>query len=110
MDILITIAYFAITIGLMILLFTLGRKYVFSKVIINKWIPLAISLVLFVVQFIVKSNNPWITMVFTLVIVWFFMWFMDIQNTGGPKKKEKKIEIRPKAKPNRVKHMQNKKK
>jgi len=109
-DILITIAYFAITIGLMILLFTLGRKYVFSKVIINKWIPLAISLVLFVVQFIVKSNNPWITMVFTLVIVWFFMWFMDIQNTGGPKKKEKKIEIRPKAKPNRVKHMQNKKK
>ena len=110
MDILITIAYFAITIGLMILLFTLGRKYVFSKVIINKWIPLAISLVLFVVQFIVKSNNPWITMVFTLVIVWFFMWFMDIQNTGGPKKKEKKIEIRPKAKPNRVKHMQNQKK
>jgi len=109
-DILITIAYIAITIGLMILLFTLGRKYVFSKVIINKWIPLAISLVLFVVQFIVKSNNPWITMVFTLVIVWFFMWFMDIQNTGGPKKKEKKIEIRPKAKPNRVKHMQNQKK
>ena len=110
MDILITIAYFAITIGLMILLFTLGRKYVFSKVRINKWIPLAISLVLFIGQFIVRSTNPWITMVFTLVIVWFFMWFMDIQNTGGPKKKEKKIEIRPKAKPNRVKHMQNKNK
>ena len=108
MDILITIAYFAITIGLMILLFTLGRKYVFSKVRINKWIPLAISLVLFIVQFIVKSTNTWIIMAFTLVIVWFFMWFMDIQNTGGPKKKEKKIEIRPKAKPNRVKHMQNK--
>ena len=108
MDILITIAYFAITILLMILLFTLGRKYVFSKVRINKWIPLAISLVLFIVQFIVRSNNIWITMSFTLVIVWFFMWFMDIQNTGGPKKKEKKIEIRPKAKPNRVKHMQNK--
>ncbi len=108
MNILITIAYFAITIGLMILLFTLGRKYVFSKVRINKWIPLAISLVLFIVQFIVRSNNIWITMSFTLVIVWFFMWFMDIQNTGGPKKKEKKIEIRPKAKPNRVKHMQNK--
>ena len=32
---------------------------------------------------------------------------MDIQTTGGPKKKEKKIEIRPKAKPNRVKHLNN---
>ena len=46
-------------------------------------------------------------MAFSLVIVWFFMWFIDIQSTGGPKKKEKKIEIRPKAKPNRAKHLQN---
>lgn len=110
MGILFTIAYFAITIGLMILLFTLGRKYVFSKVRINKWIPLAISIVLFVLQFFFGKQNPWISMVFTLVVVWFFMWFIDIQSTGGPKKKEKKIEIRPKAKPNRVKHMQNQKK
>ena len=104
------IAYFAILIGLMILLFTLGRKYVFSKVRINKWIPLAIALVLFVLQLFLGNQNLWISMVFTLVIVWFFMWFIDIQSTGGPKKKEKKIEIRPKAKPNRVKHMQNQKK
>jgi hypothetical protein len=109
-SILFTIAYFAITIGLMILLFTLGRKYVFSKVRINKWIPLAISIVLFVLQLFFGNQNQWISMVFTLVVVWFFMWFIDIQSTGGPKKKEKKIEIRPKAKPNRVKHMQNQKK
>lgn len=32
---------------------------------------------------------------------------MDIVTTGGPKQKEKKIEIRPKAKPNRVKHLNN---
>lgn len=110
MQILITIAYIAVTIGLMILLFTLGRKYVFSRVRINKWIPLAISLVLFLAQFFIKSNNMWINMALSLVIVWFFLWFFDIQSTGGPKKKEKKIEIRPKAKPNRVKHMQNQKK
>lgn len=110
MSIILTIAYFAITIGLMILLFTLGKKYVFSKVRINKWIPLAISLVLFVVQFFIKTTNMYISMGLTLVIVWFFLWFLDIQSTGGPKKKEKKIEIRPKAKPNRVKHMQNQKK
>ena len=47
---------------------------------------------------------------FTISTVWFFMWFIDIQSTGGPKKKEKKIEIRPKAKPNRAKHIQNEKK
>lgn len=109
-SILFTIAYFAILIGLMILLFTLGRKYVFSKVRINKWIPLAISLVFFVLQFFAGRQNIWINAIFTLVVVWFFMWFIDIQSTGGPKKKEKKIEIRPKAKPNRVKHMQNQKK
>ena len=29
---------------------------------------------------------------------------MEIQQTGGPKKKEKPIVIKPKAKPNRVKN------
>ncbi|GAA0764134.1 hypothetical protein SDC9_41436 [bioreactor metagenome] len=110
MQILITILYFAVTIGLMILLFNLGKKYVFSKVRINKWIPLAIALVLFVAQFFFKLSNMWLNMLLTLVIVWFFLWFFDIQNTGGPKMKEKKIEIRPKAKPNRAKHIQNQKK
>ena len=104
------IAYFAITIGLLIVSFIFGKKYIFSRIRISKWIPLTISVVLFIIQFFVKPENMWVRMVFTLVIVWFFMWFIDIQSTGGPKKKEKKIEIRPKAKPNRVKHMQNQKK
>ena len=110
MGILFMIAYFVIIIALMMLLFTLGKKYVFSKVRINKWIPLAISIVLFILQLFVRKDNLWLNATFTLVVVWFFMWFIDIQSTGGPKKKEKKIEIRPKAKPNRVKHMQNQKK
>ncbi len=109
-NILFYIVYIAITIGLMVLSFTFGRKYVFSKVRVNKWIILAISVVLFLVQFLVKSTNVWVTMLFTVVILWFFMWFMDIHNTGGPKQKEKKIEIRPKAKPNRVKHLKNQEK
>ena len=110
MGIIFMIAYFVIIIALMMLLFTLGKKYVFSKVRINKWIPLAIAIVLFVSQLFVRKDNLWLNAAFTLVVVWFFMWFIDIQSTGGPKKKEKKIEIRPKAKPNRVKHMQNQKK
>lgn len=107
---LINILYFVVLIGLMILTFTLGKKYVFSKVRINKWIPLAIAAVLLIVQIFFKSIYPWINMGLSIVIVWFFLWFFDIQSTGGPKKKEKKIEIRPKAKPNRVKHMQDQKK
>ena len=104
------IAYIAITIGLMVLSFTFGRKYIFSKVRVNKWIIFAISVALLLLQVIVKPENPWITMLFAIFTIWFFMWFIDIQSTGGPKKKEKKIEIRPKAKPNRAKHIQKQKK
>ena len=89
----------------------LGRKYVFSKVRINKFIPLGIAITLFVLQIfmpvILGKNIMWVSFVLTLLTVTFFLWFMDIQTTGGPKKKEKKIEIRPKAKPNRVKHLKN---
>ena len=105
------IAYFAITIGLMILLFTFGRKYVFSKVRINKYIPLGIAIVLFILQIfmpaILGKNIVWVSFLLTILTVTFFLWFMDIVTTGGPKQKEKKIEIRPKAKPNRVKHLNN---
>ena len=51
----------------------------------------------------------WVTFILTILTITFFLWFMDIVTTGGPKKKEKKIEIRPKAKPNRVKHLNNSK-
>lgn len=91
----------------------LGRKYVFSKVRINKYIPLGISIVTLILQgfmpAILGENIWWVSFLLTILTVTFFLWFMDIQATGGPKKKEKKIEIRPKAKPNRVKHLNNKK-
>ncbi|AYE35796.1 hypothetical protein CP523_01935 [Clostridium septicum] len=109
MNILVMIVYFAIMLAAIMLMFTLGRKYVFSKFRVNKWVLLGISVVLFAVQFFLKLTNPWLSILFTLVIVWFFVWFLDIQATGGPKKQEKKIQIRPKAKPNRVKHMQDQK-
>ena len=43
---------------------------------------------------IMQQENIWISMIFTIVIVTFFLWFLEIQTTGGPKKKEKQIEIR----------------
>ena len=102
-----TILYVLVLVALMVASLALGRKYVFSKARVNKWIILSIAIVLFVAQFFMKIQNMWLNTIFSLVVVWFFLWFMDIQSTGGPKKKEKKIEIRPKAKPNRVKHLKN---
>ena len=88
-------------------------NYVFSKVRINKYIPLGIAIALFILQIfmpvILGKNIMWVTFILTILTITFFLWFMDIVTTGGPKKKEKKIEIRPKAKPNRVKHLNNSK-
>lgn len=97
----------AITFGILVL----GRKYVFSKVKVNKYILLGISIVLFVLQIflpaILGKNVLWLSMLLTIITVIFFLWFMDVVSTGGPKRKEKQIQIRPKAKPNRVKHLKN---
>lgn len=87
------------------LVFTFGRKFVFSKVRINKFIPLGIAIAGLLAQLFLKPTNPVLNIGLTIVTVAFFMWFMDIQITGGPKKQEKEIVIKPKAKPNRVKHL-----
>lgn len=111
MGILSTILYFILLLVVTVGILFLGRKYVFSKVRINKYIPLGISIALFILQMflptIMPKANMLVSTVITIVTVTFFLWFLDIQTTGGPKKKEKQIEIRPKAKPNRVKHLKN---
>ena len=106
-----TLLYFLVLLALVFGVMFLGRKYVFSKVRINKYIPLGIAIVLFILQIfmpaILGKNIVWVSFLLTILTVTFFLWFMDIVTTGGPKQKEKKIEIRPKAKPNRVKHLNN---
>lgn len=111
MNILRTVLYFiallAVTFGVLFL----GRKYVFSKVRVNRYVPLGISIALFILQMFLPSilgkNITWISMALSVLTVAFFLWFMEIISTGGPKKRGKQIEIRPKAKPNRVKHLKN---
>ena len=106
-----TLLYFLVLLAIVFGVMILGRKYVFSKVRINKYIPLGIAIVLFILQIfmpaILGKNIVWVSFLLTILTVTFFLWFMDIVTTGGPKQKEKKIEIRPKAKPNRVKHLNN---
>jgi len=103
MDFLITILSFILMFAVIMGAYVLCKKYVFTKVRINKWIPLAIAIVLFAAQIFLGAMNRYVTIVISIFAVIFFLWFMDIMQTGGPKKKEKQIEIKPKAKPNRVK-------
>lgn len=101
------VLYFVIMFVVLLGALYLLKKYVFSKVRINKYIPLAIAIILFALQFAMKNNLPfWGGTALSMGAILFFFWFIDINQTGGPKaaKKEKKIVMKPKAKPNRVKN------
>ncbi|MCI9070987.1 hypothetical protein [Clostridium sp.] len=111
MAILSTLLYFVVLLVIIFGIMFLGNKFIFSKVRINKYIPLGIAIATLILQMfmpvILGKNIFWVSFLLTIITLTFFIWFMNIQTTGGPKKKEKKIEIRPKAKPNRVKHLNN---
>ncbi|WP_294350429.1 hypothetical protein [uncultured Clostridium sp.] len=100
LNILLLVFMFVLLIGILAVL----KKYVFSKIRINKYIPLAIAIVGFIAQFALKISNSIGGLCLSAVIIIFFFWFLDIHQTGGPKKQPKKIVMKPKAKPNRVKN------
>lgn len=104
MNVLSTILFYVGMLIIILALYAACRLYVFSKVRINKWIPLAIAIILFCCQLFLKGINGYLNGAITIATVLFLLWFMEIQQTGGPKKKEKPIVIKPKAKPNRVKN------
>ena len=104
MNILSTILFYVVMLVILFALYAACRLYVFTKVRINKWIPLAIAVIIFGCQFFLKGINLYLNAAMTILTVLFLLWFMEIQQTGGPKKKEKPIVIKPKAKPNRVKN------
>lgn len=95
-----------------ILLFLIGfallsycTNTLFVKVRINKFIPLIGSIALLALQIFIKIPNIILNGIISIVCVILFMWFWHIHQTGGLKAKEKPIVIKPKAKPNRVKHI-----
>ena len=85
-----TLLYFIVLLAIVFGIMFLGRKYVFSKVRINKYIPLGIAIVTFILQLfmpvILGKSIFWVSFLLTILTVTFFLWFMDIQATGGPKK------------------------
>jgi len=103
MNIIMTIFSFISMLAIIVAVYLLCKKYIFSKIRINKWIPLSISIVLFAIQIFLGGINSYVTAVISVFAISFFLWFMDIVQTGGPKKKVKQIVIKSKAKPNRVK-------
>ena len=103
MDLLITISSFILLFAVIVVAYILAKKYIFGKVRIIKWIPLSISIVLFAAQIYLGQTNKYLSSGLSVFAVLFFLWFMDIMQTGGPKKRDKQIIIKPKAKPNRVK-------
>lgn len=103
MNILTTIIICLVMLAIVFVANIVCKKFIFNKVRINKWIPLVITIVLFIIQFFVGAKNIYISSVVSIFAILFLLWFMDISQTGGPKKKEKQIVIKPKAKPNRVK-------
>lgn len=103
MNILTTILIFVAVCVIILVANILCKKFIFNKIRINKWIPLAIAIGLFIIQAFISKINIYVSSALSIFVVLFFLWFMDIMKTGGPKKKEKEIVIKPKAKPNRVK-------
>lgn len=79
------------------------KKYVFSKIKINKFIPLVISILILGTQIILGNQNMVLSTTLTIIAVLFFSWFWDIKETGRTKKVEN-FKMKPKAKPNRVKN------
>lgn len=105
MSIIMSILYFIIMLAVIFGIYMLCKKYVFPKVRVNKYIPLAVSVILLILQITGVVKSQWFAIIITPIIVVCFLWFMDIQQTGGPRKAEKKIVIKSKAKPNRAKNL-----
>lgn len=81
------------------------QKFVYSRVRINKFIPLAIAIILFVFQFFYRPTNVFLNLGLTVLVLIFFLWFLYYHQGGRISKQEKKQVIRPKAKPNRAKNL-----
>lgn len=92
-----------------VIIYNILNIYILSKYKPNKWIIFALLIVMLTGgQYIGRSGldstilRLCIAGIFTIL----FLWFIDLFKSDRyeMKNKEKDIEIRPKAKPNRVKH------
>lgn len=71
MSILFTILSFILTLVIILGIYVLCRKFIFTKVRINKWIPLSIAIVLFIAQMFLPTNNVYVRYILPLFPVLF---------------------------------------
>jgi hypothetical protein len=110
---------------IILIVYNILKVYVLNKININKWIVLALGiLVLFLPGILISlgvklPNNSFWQFIPSGIFIILFLWFMDLNGwmskktksstsstyTGyGKKDKKKDVIIKPKAKPNRVKN------
>ncbi len=95
-------------------LYTVANMYFLSKIKISKWLVLAISVVFLIIGVILPaySTNQIINYIPTGIFVFLFLWYADLSGLsklGAPKPQvENKTVIRPKAKPNKLKYVDEK--
>ncbi|GIM30332.1 hypothetical protein CPJCM30710_29980 [Clostridium polyendosporum] len=90
---------------IVLVVFNLLKHFILSKLKVNKWIVLGAAIVFFFLPaFLTQFQGYIIRLVMSSIFVILFLWFIDLAGYGI-KKKEKKIKIKPKAKPNRVKYI-----
>lgn len=95
-------------------LYTMASMYFLSKLKVNKWMVLGAAFVFLIIGIIVPAytTNVIINYIPTGIFVFLFLWFADISGLskmGAPKPKvEPKAQIKPKAKPNKLKYTDEK--
>jgi hypothetical protein len=102
-----------ILVVIVLVIYNLLKLYVLDNIKINKWIILAIALVVYIVPIVVwpERMTGVLKYIQTGIFLIFFLWFMDLigfssRGKGTPTKREiqKNNVIKAKAKPNRVKN------
>lgn len=111
---LLVIAQIVVFSTILLVIYYFLKKYLFSKMKVNKWVILALAVITFILPYIfyalnVKVSEKVINYVQAPLFVFLFLWYFDLMGFGRPKNgdaaKKHDIVIKPKAKPNRVKHM-----
>ena len=109
-----------------LVLFSLFRTYLMSKIKVNKWVIVIVAVVVLFIPFlfVLPTNLYFVTYIFQGIFIFLFLWYFEVtglfrrKTTSNPKldkkgnyksdikyDKKKDIVIRPKAKPNRVKNL-----
>lgn len=104
---------FALSIGIFIV-YSMANLYFLSKVKANKWLVLIAGLVFLFIGLIVPAytDNVFLNYLPTGIFVFLFLWYADLSGLskiGVPKEKTANTQvIKPKAKPNKLKYVDEK--